>query len=138
MSGRIQSKQNSRPVANADRRGATTVEFALVVPLILTLFLGAVEITRLNFLRHTAANAAYEGARAAIVPGGTVQEAVTAATNILTMVGAGQGVNVNAVLNATSVQVTVTVPVNRNSWGVGRFSNGFNIVQACILQREIN
>ena len=39
-------------------------------------------------IRHTADNAAYEGARAAIVPGGTREDAVNEASRIMRMVGA--------------------------------------------------
>ena len=69
------------------RSGATTVEFAIVVPITLTMFLGAIELTRMNFIRQTAANAAYEGARKAIVPGNTVQDAQTEALRLLNTMG---------------------------------------------------
>ena len=66
---RLHRNRLARPKA---RRGATLVEFAIVVPVIFTLFLGAIEMTRLNFIRHSASNAAYEGARKAIVPGSSI------------------------------------------------------------------
>ena len=45
------------------RRGALTVEFAIVAPLIFLLFLGGLELTALNFARQTLGNASYEAAR---------------------------------------------------------------------------
>ncbi len=55
----------------SQRKGVTAVEFAFVAPIIFALFIGAIEITRLNFIRNSAANAAYEGARKAVTPGST-------------------------------------------------------------------
>jgi Flp pilus assembly protein TadG len=57
------------------RRGATAVEFALTAPIFFVFLLSAFEFGWLNVIRHTADNAAYEAARAAIVPGATVADA---------------------------------------------------------------
>lgn len=124
-----------RPRSN--RHGATTVEFALVAPIIFALFLGAIEITRMNFLRHTAANVAYEAARASIVPGAGVADGQAEAMQLLSMVGADNSVNVDINVTATTVEATVTIPVNANSWSLGRFTNNLNIVQSCRLRREL-
>lgn len=129
-------QQGRRPREN-QRRGVTAVEFAIVAPVILLLFLGAIEITRLNFLRHTAANAAYEGARRAIIPGGTARDADAAALHLLSVVHANQGAEVDVDQSPERVSVTVVIPVNLNSWGVTRFTSGYNIVQSCTLSREI-
>ena len=114
----------------------TAVEFAIVAPVILLLFLGAIEVTRLNFLRHTAANAAYEGARRAIIPGGTAADADAAAMRLLDVVQANQGVEIDVVESLDRVAVTVVIPVHMNSWGVSRFTSNLNIVQSCSLSRE--
>jgi Flp pilus assembly protein TadG len=108
----------------------------MVVPIIFTLFLGSIEITRLNFIRHTIANAAYEGARAAIVPDGTANDAITQARRLLTNMGCGVDADITAVVNATSAQVTVSVPVDKNSWGLGRFTSGLNVSRTSKLTKE--
>jgi Flp pilus assembly protein TadG len=118
------------------RCGSHTVEFAMVVPIIFTLFLGSIEITRLNFIRHTVANAAYEGARAAIVPGATENDAISEARRLLTSMGCGVDANVTAVVNSTTVQVFVSVPVDANSWGLGRFTSGLHISRTSRLSKE--
>ncbi len=118
------------------RNGVTTVEFALMVPIILAIFVAAVELTRLNFLRHSAANAAYEGARAAIVPGGTAARAEEEARQMLELVMADNGVGINVQETTERVTVTITIPLNQNSWGLGRFTSNMNIVQFCTLSRE--
>ncbi|WP_203329086.1 TadE family protein [Candidatus Laterigemmans baculatus] len=116
----------------------TAVEFAVVAPVILLLFLSAIEVTRLNFLRHTAANAAYEAARHAIIPGSTASDADAAALQLLAAVQADRGVEIDVEQTLERVSVTVTIPVNLNSWGVSRFTSGYTIVQSCTLSRETN
>lgn len=118
------------------RIGATTVEFAIVVPIIFTMFLGTIEMTRLNFIRHSASNAAYEGARKAIVPGSSSSDASTEAMRLMTAVGVGNGVTATVTSTSETMTVTVAVPVNQNSWGIGKFSTGMVITQSCTLTRE--
>ncbi|HAC89066.1 MAG TPA: hypothetical protein DCF63_00315 [Planctomycetaceae bacterium] len=141
MKTRLQhrSAKNRHRIRNSSikRRGATTVEFALVAPIIFALFLGAIELTRMNFLRHTAANVAYEAARASIVPGAGVADGQAEAMQLLSMVGADNNVNVNIAVTATTVEATVTIPVSANSWSLGRFTSNLNIVQRCRLRREL-
>ncbi len=118
------------------RSGTTTVEFALVVPIIFTMFLGAIELTRMNFIRQTAANAAYEGARKAIVPGNTASDAQTEALRLLTTLGVRNGAVVAVASASNRVTVTVTIPINQNSWGLSRFTRNLNVIQSCSLTLE--
>ncbi len=69
--------RTTHPTANraSRRKGAMTVEFAIVAPLIFLLFLGGLELTALNFARQTLGNASYEAARKMIIPGGTAAQA---------------------------------------------------------------
>jgi Flp pilus assembly protein TadG len=119
-----------------DRAGATTVEFAFMVPIIFSIFMGAIEITRLNFVRQTASNAAYEGARKAVMPGATTGEAQTEAMRILTMMRVGTGATCNVTMGIDKVTATVVVPVSQNSWGITRFCSGMNVSQTVSLSRE--
>ena len=105
---------------NATRTGAVLVEFAMVLPIVVVLFSGLIEISRVLLLQHTADTAAYEGARAAMVPGATADEAKLEATRLLEANG----------LHSTKVTVTpetleeasplitvlVEIPVGPNSW----------------------
>lgn len=133
----MSANQMKRKPRSHQRLGAVTVEFALIAPIIFALFLGSVEITRLNFIRHTASNAAYEGARASILPGSSTADGMAEATALLNSVGVGNGAAVNVVATPDSVQATVTIPVSQNSWGLGRFTQGLNVVQSCTLRREM-
>lgn len=130
-------RSRSRP-----RRGAATVEFAMTVPILFLLVFGAIEICRLNIMRHTAENAAYEGARRAIVPGATAAQAQQAASNILSIVGvSGADVAVSVtpavIADETSeVTVTVEIPVGNHGWLVPTFTNGLTLRRSCTLLRE--
>ncbi len=116
-----------------NRRGATLVEFAIVAPVFFLLLLGSFEFSRLNVIRHTADNAAYEAARIAMVPGATAAEAVAEAQRIMNIVRArGTTVTVNpATLGLTTNQITVTVdvPMGQNGWITPRFT-GSQIMRA--------
>ena len=102
------------------RRGAAIVEFAIVLPTVLLIFAGMIEISRVLLLQHSADTAAYEGARSGMVPGATSDEASKAAQLLLLAAG----------LRSTSITVTPTVitedtpiitvrvevPIAQNAW----------------------
>ncbi len=119
-----------------NRTGATAVEFALMVPIIFTLFMGGIEITRLNFIRQSVSNAAYEGARKAVMPGGTVSDAQTEAQRLLTILRISNGATYTATIDTDKVTMRVVVPVSQNSWGITRFCSGMNVSQTVTLSRE--
>lgn len=124
------------PVAADKRRGAVSVEFAIVAPLIFLLFLGALELTAMNFLRQTAGNASYEGCRQAILPGGSEAAAKAEALRLMETVGIGAGVVVSVSQDSSQATVEVAVPAARHSWGLVRFTGGFTIRQSCTLTKE--
>jgi Flp pilus assembly protein TadG len=126
----------SSPSVASDRRGALTVEFAIAAPLIFLLFLGGLELTALNFARQTAGNASYEAARKLIIPGGTVAQAQAEGLRQMNMVGLGTGATCTVVNAATTATATVSVPATNVSWGLMRFSSGYNITQRCTLTKE--
>lgn len=110
------------------RRGATTVEFAITLPIVFLFFMASIEFARGAILRHAVDNAAYEACRNVIVPGATTAEAVAAANKVLVPLGiksATVTVTPNPILETTT-QVTcrVTAPVNTNMWGKPTFLGG--------------
>lgn len=126
-----------KPKPPVDRQGALTVEFAIVAPIIFMVFVGALELTSMNLIRHSAGNAAYEVARAAIVPGVSQSDAKAKADSILNAVGATKNVTINVTDDGRTVLVEVVVPVSDNSWGVGKFTGDLTIRKKCSLSREI-
>jgi Flp pilus assembly protein TadG len=86
-----------------DERGATAVEFALLLPVLLTILFGIIEFGMIMYGREVVTNASREGARAGIIqriPVVTAGEITTVATNYLT----GTGIN--------PAQVTIAVPAS--------------------------
>jgi Flp pilus assembly protein TadG len=135
----IRQKRPARPAA-LSRRGAVTVEFAIVAPLVFMVVLGAVELARLNMLVNSMENAAYEGARAGIVPGATVDKVSAGAEEVLTAVGAVNGdVTVEpTVITSLSptVACTIRIPLDDNTWVTPLFAGGVVLERTCTLNRE--
>ncbi|MEL6108973.1 MAG: TadE/TadG family type IV pilus assembly protein [Planctomycetota bacterium] len=102
------------------RKGATLVEFAVVLPIIFVLFFSIVSVSRVLLLQHTADTAAYEAARAAMVPGATSTEAILEAQNLLDAADINSAsivVDPSSITQETAfVTVTVEIPVEQNSW----------------------
>jgi Flp pilus assembly protein TadG len=124
------------------RRATTTVEFAVTLPLVLLLFFGSIEFARVNLLRHTAAQAAYEGARRGIVPGATASDVQTVAQQILNSAFAsGYTVAITPstiTRNTTQVTVDISIPLTSNSWVAPMYFGGKTLTKSFTLQRELN
>lgn len=129
-----------RRYSNQNRCGALTVEFALCFPLLLLMFTAAFEFARTNMVRQTAGNAAYEGARRAIVPGASAGDAEDFARKILSIVGTrGADVEVDPPTieeDTPRVTVTVKVPLNENAFIAPLFLRDRKIVSSMTLSRE--
>src|SRR5690349_3344494 len=117
----MQAKRTYRRGEQAhDRSGSVTVETAIVLPVLFAMMFAAVDCARLNMLRNSTQNAAYEGARNAITPGATAADATSAAKKVLDGVGVKNytiAVSPTTILSSTTkVTVTITVPLKFNSW----------------------
>ncbi len=137
---RARSASADLRVAANDRRGAAAVEFAIVAPIFFLLVMAAFEFGRINVIRHTADNAAYEAARRAMVPGATAGEAVAEAERILRIVGTrGAKVTVAPATLGPEVDritVTVDVPMNQNGWIAPKFTRATTIRAISTLRTE--
>ena len=122
------------------RTGAAAVEFAIVAPIFFILVVSSLEFGRLNVIRHTADQAAYEAARNAMVPGATPDEARQHADRMLRIVGArGAQVDVSpGVLgpDVREITVTIDVPLNQNGWITPRFTRSTTIHAISRLKTE--
>ena len=136
----IRSLTKYRRRQRTNRAGTTAVEFALVAPIFFLLLITSIDFGRMNVLRHTADNAAYEAARHAMVPGATAAEAVAKANTVLSSVGTvGATVNVSPAvidLSTDEIIVTVTIPMNLNGWIAPHFTSGKTIVGTSRLKTE--
>lgn len=122
------------------RRGALTVEMALVLPLLFLIFFGGWEFSRVAMLRHTADNAAYEACRVGILPGATSSEVRTRAANLMASVGANS-VTIEvapAVIDDSAQEVTVRlrIPLDANTYGTRKFFAGKTIVREMTMTSE--
>ncbi len=125
----------------ANRRGVSAVEFALTAPILFLFLFAALEFGRYNMILQTANNAAFEAARACIVPGATIANGQTAGANILSAVGISGGtvtINNGVALTNTTTQITatVTVPITRNLWTSAVFCKGTATTKSCTLTSD--
>jgi Flp pilus assembly protein TadG len=122
------------------RAGAAAVEFAIVAPIFFVLIIASLEFGRLNVIRHTADQAAYEAARHAMVPGATAAEAIRSAERMLQLVGArGAQISVNPTVlgpDDDDITVTIDVPLSQNGWITPRFTRSTTIHAVSRLKAE--
>lgn len=130
--------QNRRSVPAA-RTGATTVELALVLPVLFLVVFGAFEFSRLNMLKHLASVAAYEGAREGIIIGATAADVQAQVNGVLAAGGIIDATitTTPATLTTTTteVQVDVWIPVDGNFWVLPSYASGA-ITGTCTLSTE--
>ena len=118
-----------------DRRGATLVEFAIVSQIFFLITLTCIEFVRLNMIRNLVQDAAYFGARVAMVPGATSAEATAEANRILATLGTpGAVVTINdrSELDQDTdlIEVSITVPMDQNALIVPALFTGGRNFQA--------
>ena len=130
---------NAHPIR---RRGAAAVEVALTAPLLFLMFFAGLEFAQANMVRNIAKNAAFEGARAGILPGAVAQDSIDEANaelGKLQITGATVIVNPTVITHTTpQVTVSVTVPLSQNALPMSHFVMGKTLVQSITLAREID
>jgi Flp pilus assembly protein TadG len=125
----------------ANRRGATTVEFALTVPILFLLVFGAIEFSRAHMLQHTTEIAVTEAARQAIVPGATADECRDTCLNELAVLGISTAtveVDPTVITDDTEqVTVSVTIPVSEvNNMVLPAWFYENTLYKSVTMQRE--
>ncbi len=133
-------QRSGNKLPRSQRAGVTIVEMAIVLPIFFLFILAAFEFGWLNVMRHTADNAAYEAARAAMVPGGSVADGTAKANSILNIVkakGATIKITPNPVTTATKeVTVTVDLPMSKNGLILPKFTKGTVLHSEATLKTE--
>ena len=123
----------------SNRSGATTVELALVLPVLFLVIFASFEFSRLNMLKHLADAAAYEGAREGIIIGANTSDVEGRANAILAagyVVGATITTTPSTITETTTiVQVDVSIPVANNFWVMPAYASG-TIAGSCRLKTE--
>jgi Flp pilus assembly protein TadG len=123
------------------RRGASAVEFALCVPVLLLVLFAIVEYSRVLQIQNAVRQAAFEGARAGVALDAVTSDVTTAANNIINALGI-KGATVTVTPNPISYTTqTVTVAVSAvpasNGWFVRFFTSGMSITSTISLDREV-
>ena len=118
------------------QRGITTVEFAIVAPMLVILAFGIIEVGRLLVVQQVLTNASREGARQAVVShtnGVNVDSFVTDYLNDGTVSGATVTVtpsDLTSLAFGQPVTVSVSVPFDRISWLPSPFFFGARTLSA--------
>lgn len=122
-------------------RGAAVVEFAVVLPLLLTILFGIIEYGWVFMVRQTLQTAAREGARIAILQ--TSEEPYAAVLTRVAGVMEPTGLSTYTVTmtHATAVDpvetVTVTIPYNQVSLMGGFFgTHDYDLGGSCSMRKE--
>ena len=123
------------------RRGATAIEFALCVPILITFVFGIIEFSRMAQVQHTVREAALEGARAGVALDAVTADVVNQATKITS---ASRIVNPTITVSPspiayTSPTISVTVSANsgQNCWLLRFFTASQPITGTITMTREV-
>ena len=125
----------------ARRRGTSTAELAVCLPVIFLLSMGAMEGASLIFLRQAMVQSAYETVKEAVRTNGSQADGLIRGEQVLSFRNVtGESItfspaNVDNLPPGTPVTVTVTAPGDSNSvFPFGPFQNSDVSVQATMLK----
>ena len=138
------SNRKRNPASNRQRSGLATVEFALVLPVLITLTLGTIDLCSMMFLRESAVLAAYEGARQGVGRGRTDADVVDRVTEFLDERGVQYSGNVcsisapgfGAAETLENVTVTVTIPTEGNLILASEMISGLEVTANVTMRKE--
>ena len=126
---------------SSPRNGMLTVEVALCLPLIFLTLFGGYELAKTSMVLHASQSAAYEGARAGIIPGATPEKVEDAVGLVLRTMGVRTfQVETNPPVIARDteqIEVIVRVPLRENLSLPSLFVQDPTFVGTCTLTREV-
>lgn len=127
--------------AHPSRRGAVVTEMAMALPLVVFVLLASFEVAKAHFMRHAARAAAYEGARAGIVPGTNRADIQNAVDFVLHTMGVRNAeVRItpdNFDSSTTRLRVDITIDANRDLFFTPYFFRDATFTGSCELSREV-
>ena len=129
--------------ALARRRGVTSVEFALTLPILFLMLFGMVELTRLSNVGGIARNAAFIGARQTTIQSSTASDVTNRVAEYLNKLGVHEHtITIDPpVLDGTVLEATVTVevPLNANNgFGMTQYVSGKSATVSVTRSRDAN
>ncbi|MEM9826062.1 MAG: TadE/TadG family type IV pilus assembly protein [Planctomycetota bacterium] len=125
-------------------RGVAAVEFAIILPALVALTLGTMDLCSVIFLREGAMLAAYEGAREGVQQDGTNATATARVTEFLNARGIAHGSGAVAISNPSydtaetleHITITVTVPTAGNLISPSWLFAGMNVSASVTMRKE--
>lgn len=128
-------------IRKASRRGAASLEFAVVAPTLFLVIFASFEFSRLALMRSLANSAAYEACRYAIVEGAVRQDGLDEANRILARLNTQNAtveINDGAEITPTTQEVTVAVsiPMENNSFLLSSLFTGRAVTSEITLRTE--
>ena len=142
MGSRDQSANQLGRSASRSRQGVAAVEFAVCLPLIVTIVLASIEASSMVYLKSCLQTTAYEAARIVTAPNGTPTMGIDRGHEILSQCAVVQGAVQISPSNSTSlvvgqqVAVTLTAPVSANRIIGPWFFNSGNLSARCVFVKE--
>lgn len=125
----------------ASRRGATTVEFAICLPILFSVLFGLLEFARVTQLQQAARLAAFEGARAGISLNASTTDVKTAVNKVMSAVSISSFTTTitpeTLAYTSPTVSVTVASSPNANAWFKWYVSDSSVITANVTLSREV-
>ncbi len=135
-------RTNHPPSHRQHRRGATTVEFAYCLPILLAFVFGTLEFSRATQLQQSARLAAFEGARAGISLNAQTSDVQTAVSRVMSAISIANyttTITPNPLTySSTSISVTVSLDPSQNAWFTWFITSGHTITANVTLLREVN
>jgi Flp pilus assembly protein TadG len=123
------------------RRGAVLVEFALCVPILLTVMFAIVEFSRVLQVQQAVRQAAFEGARAGLTLDAATSDVTNASTSALALVGVKNGTITSTpnplTYTSSTISVTVSAVGQTNGWFAKFFTGGKTLTSTITLNREV-
>jgi len=125
------------------RCGTATVEFALVVPVMLTVTFGLIELSRMSMVKESLTQASREGARVGVRPTATNSDVIARVNQELGIMGlTGAEISVipdylDSAQPGDEIHVKLTIPISETSWVPGALDfSVFDIEAETVMRRE--
>jgi Flp pilus assembly protein TadG len=125
------------------------LEMAIILPLLLLLLLGILEMGRVVMIYQITTNASREAARMAVVPGATDSAVLAACNNYLDrggisntgrsveiLNGGGSSSTLTAIGSHQPVTIRVQLPFSENTWGFSQIMGGRTFTSTVTMRRE--
>lgn len=120
------------------RKGTTTVDFALTFPLVLGVFMSMIFFVQAFLYKNTASNACFEAARKGITVGATEEDIRQEAEIVLSSLAIRQR-EILIDNDGDTVTVAISIPMKGNSWATGTlFPIDVSIGDSCTLRKQLD